>query len=91
MAKDSSTLRARAGQVRVDSVSVPEFISQAEIVNVLYLRAQYSMLKQRLFEAQQAMLHKLEQEAQVEYGGFYACKSTNMQLVIWEGDSLKVL
>lgn len=88
MAKDS--LRERAGQVREEDVAVPEFISQAEIIEVIRLRILYKKVGEQLEFAQTGLLHKLEGGAEMEYG-YYMARETNRQLEIWEGDSLKRL
>lgn len=85
----SLTARAKKMNARIPNVGigVPEQVSQAEIVNVLRIRAQLSEMKEELLRAQGLILDKLEGGAEEQYG-FYSCNVEHMQLHIWESDSL---
>jgi hypothetical protein len=85
---ESLTRRAKSMDAPIPKVNIGrvDVIAQAEIVNVLRIRAQLNELKEELQHAQRDLLNRLEDCAEVQYG-FYTMVSENMQLRIWESDS----
>ena len=90
--KESLEERARVMKAPIPHVDVVvfDFVSQAEIVYVLTLRAQFNIIRQKLYDAQQNVMGKLMDGAELE-PGFYMCLPNNLALDIWEADSNKAL
>jgi len=83
MAKATVNSQPKIAQPVFPIFPLPPFVSQAELVNVLRLRAYLNTITMQLEEAQDTIVSKLDREASVELGPF-TCASVNANLAIWE-------